>query len=441
MQAVIDSKPRRSLVEYSNAISLHKFVRSSLFLALDLPLGIIFFTVIFTLLTTSIALVVLLPFAFVLAWITIRLSDLFMRLEASRFQLMLGVDLAIPAQVIRATKLGHKQNWVRQTWADVRSPRTWGQVKYHVLMLPIGVISWSMMVLCWCVPVLLLLSPLLTQTMHGRYAELFFVQIRSGVSSIIASIIGGLLCVGAIWIVPQIVTLRTSLALRLLAQQDPTDLKARVTELESSRTAVVEAADAERRRIERDLHDGAQQRLVAVAMDLGMARKKLQNNTAVPDDVRTLIDNAHDEAKRAITELRNVARGIYPTILEDRGLSAAVSALAGRCPMPVDVKLQTDPRPSRAVEAVMYYVIAESLTNIAKHAHASQVHIESAVNGNRIKLTISDNGAGGAKVGPAGGFGGGLAGLRDRVHAVDGTFIVRSPINGPTVVSVELPCG
>jgi signal transduction histidine kinase len=222
-------------------------------------------------------------------------------------------------------------------------------------------------------------------------------------------------------------------ARRLLAP--PSDLAARVTELERSRERVVDAAEAERRRIERDLHDGAQQRLVALAMELGRAKTKFADDV---DAARDLVDQAHAEAKAALTELRNLVRGVHPPVLTDRGLDAALSGLAALSPVPVDVQVDVPVRPKAAVEAVAYFVVAEALTNVAKHSRAQ--HATVVVEGHgypgTLNVVITDDGIGGADAGSAG-----LAGLADRVSGVDGTLSVESPSGGPTVISAVLPCG
>jgi signal transduction histidine kinase len=196
----------------------------------------------------------------------------------------------------------------------------------------------------------------------------------------------------------------------------------------------VDVAAAERRRIERDLHDGAQQRLVALAMDLGMAREKFAGD---PQAARTLLDEAHDEAKRALAELRNLARGIHPAVLTDRGLDAAVSALAARSPVPVEVDIDLHDRPPGAIESTAYFVVAEALANVAKHAAATHAQVRITKEGGRLVVEVRDDGVGGAD--PAGGSG--LTGLADRVASIDGRLTVASPQGGPTVVRTELPCG
>jgi len=213
----------------------------------------------------------------------------------------------------------------------------------------------------------------------------------------------------------------------------PNRLQQQVTELTESRAGVVDAADAERRRIERDLHDGAQERLVSLAMNLGLARASL---TDLPDEARQVIVTAHEEAKEALAELRTLVRGLHPAILDDRGLDAALSGIAARAPFPVALRVRGTGRRSPTVEAVAYFMVAEALANITKHARASRAEIEVSWEGDMLRVRVTDDGAGGAD--PARGTG--LAGLAQRVRSVDGTLTLSSPAGGPTVVSAELPC-
>ncbi|PWI41377.1 histidine kinase [Streptomyces sp. ICBB 8177] len=222
----------------------------------------------------------------------------------------------------------------------------------------------------------------------------------------------------------------------LLGPSRTEKLARRVADLAESRAGVLDAADAERRRIERDLHDGAQQRLVSLAVNLGLARATLGD---LPEDARRVIDEAHREAKEAIAELNNLVRGLHPAVLEDRGLDAALSGVAARLPVPVRVAVDLPRRPSPTVEAVAYFVVSEALTNVVKHAQATRADVTVERIGETLLVVVADDGAGGADLAAAGG-GTGLAGLAKRVASVDGTFSCRSPAGGPTVITVELPC-
>ncbi|OLR90246.1 sensor histidine kinase [Actinokineospora bangkokensis] len=238
----------------------------------------------------------------------------------------------------------------------------------------------------------------------------------------------------ALWVAPRVAWLHARFAGAMLGADRVAEQAARADRLQASRARGVDAAEAERRRIERDLHDGAQQRLVAVAMGLGRAKGKFDDD---PDAARALVEEAHADAKLAVAELRDLARGIYPAVLGDRGLDAALSSLAARSPVPVAVEVVVDPRPPAAVESTAYFIVGESLTNIAKHAGATRVGVrvwreESGV----VVVEVVDNGVGGAEVRA----GGGLAGLADRAATIDGVMTVVSPVGGPTVVRADLPC-
>jgi signal transduction histidine kinase len=213
----------------------------------------------------------------------------------------------------------------------------------------------------------------------------------------------------------------------------PNRLQRRLADLTESRAGVMDAADAERRRIERDLHDGAQQRLMSLAMNLGLARAGLPD---LPDEAKRVIVDAHEDAKEALAELRALVRGLHPAVLDDRGLDAALSGIAARASVPVRLHVDMPHRASPTVEAVAYFMVAEALANIAKHAHATRAGIEVRRHGDVLTVTVTDDGIGGAD--PSRGTG--LDGLAHRVRSVDGTLSVSSPAGGPTSVTAELPC-
>ncbi|MDK1472971.1 sensor domain-containing protein [Streptomyces sp. 549] len=213
----------------------------------------------------------------------------------------------------------------------------------------------------------------------------------------------------------------------------PSDgLELRIAELESDRVTVTDTASADLRRIERDLHDGAQARLVALAMDLGLAKEKL---TEDPEAAARMVDEAHGEVKAALTELRDLARGIHPAILTDRGLDAALSSLAARCTIPVTVTVDTTTRPAPAIESITYFTASELLQNISKHANAHHATLDLWRTDNRLLLQVTDNGQGGATAH----HGTGLAGLAERLDSVDGHLLIHSPPGGPTTITAGLP--
>ena len=228
-------------------------------------------------------------------------------------------------------------------------------------------------------------------------------------------------------------TVGAAAALRLENERLDAELRAKLEELRDSRARIVQATDSERRRIERDLHDGAQQRLVALSITLRLARQKVD---ADPAQAAALLDEATEELATATEELRELARGIHPAVLTDRGLGAAVDALAGRAPLPVELLALPDERLPAPIESAAYFVVAEALTNVAKYAQATRASVEVARENGRVTVEVRDDGVGGAD--PAAGSG--LRGLSDRVAALDGRLDVDSPPGAGTVVHAELPC-
>ncbi|WP_234361520.1 sensor histidine kinase [Plantactinospora sp. BB1] len=221
------------------------------------------------------------------------------------------------------------------------------------------------------------------------------------------------------------------LARRFLGPNGREALERRITELATSRAGVVAAVDAERRRIERDLHDGVQQRLVALGMLVGRARRATD-----PARAAELLRQAHEESGRVIDDLREVAWRVYPTALDNLGLADALARVAEHAGLPVRIDHRLTVRPARAVETAAYFVVSEAVTNAAKHSRASRVDVEVAVRDGRLVVTVVDDGVGGADP-----TGGGLSGLARRVAALDGRLRVASPVGGPTTVVAELPCG
>jgi signal transduction histidine kinase len=218
----------------------------------------------------------------------------------------------------------------------------------------------------------------------------------------------------------------------LICGVDITERKLQADELRASRARIVEAGDAERRRLERNLHDGAQQRLVSLSLALRLAQARLRDD---PDGAETLLAGAADELTQAIGELRELARGIHPAVLTDRGLSAALEALAARAPLPVELSTSLDDPLPGPVEAAAYYVVAEALTNVAKYAEASAVQVRAERQNGRVSVEVADDGVGGAD--PA--RGSGLRGLADRVEALDGLLEVESAAGGGTRITAVIP--
>jgi signal transduction histidine kinase len=360
--------------------------------------------------------------------LTLRLTGWFARAERARFALLLGVR--IPAWPT-GTRAGYRWGLVPR-WRMFTERATWGEIGYAFLRLPVSAVSVTVSIGVWALGLTMLALPFYNHYLPSGGAR-FGDTVLRGSAVTWVSAIGLAVVIAAPQLTRGLATADAAMSRRLLGP--PSDLAARVREVEISRERVVDAAEGERRRMERDLHDGAQQRLVALAMDLGRAQAKFADD---PDGARVLVDQAHAQAKEALLELRNLVRGVHPPVLTERGLDAALSGLAALCPIPVDVHVDVPVRPRSAVEAVAYFMVAEALTNVAKHSRASQakVVVEGRGYPGTLTVMISDDGIGGADPG-----GSGLSGLADRVSGVDGRLSVESPSGGPTIIAAELPCG
>ncbi len=235
---------------------------------------------------------------------------------------------------------------------------------------------------------------------------------------------------GSFWPVWPIAVIALALGLEAITRGKKDE--ARVEELTQTRAGAVEAAETQLRRIERDLHDGAQARLVALGMNIGLAEQQLEKD---PEKAQEHLAEARKAAGAALQELRDLARGIHPPILADRGLDAAIRALAAHAAVPVSVDVELAERPPAAVETAAYFVAAEGLANALKHAQASRIDIDVHKRDDAIVVRVLDDGRGGVSE-----AGGGLHGLRQRVEALDGSLRIASPDGGPTVIEAVLPC-
>jgi signal transduction histidine kinase len=324
----------------------------------------------------------------------------------------------------------------------VRSRAMWRQVCYHVLAAPALAVAAAIAVGTWLASVSYALVyayawglPPGTMMYRGMYADpsaTHLPRILGLQVDIWLTVAGVAGLFAAPWLTAGVVALDVRVSRTLLGPSRTEELQHRVEQLTKTRAGAVDAADAERRRLERDLHDGTQQRLVALAMNLGMAR--IEATTA--EGARQAIADAHEEAKAALAELRDLIRGLHPAVLEDRGLDAALSGVAARMPIPVRLTVDLPRRPAPVIEAVAYFVVSEGLANIAKHAQASQAEVVVTRAGDRLHVIVSDDGVGGANAAR----GTGIVGLARRAASVDGTFEILSPPGGPTLLTVDLPC-
>ncbi|MFL6075093.1 MAG: sensor histidine kinase [Mycobacteriales bacterium] len=310
--------------------------------------------------------------------------------------------------------------------ARLREQATWRELAYAVLL---ATVAWPVALAAagaaLIVPGMLLSAPVIV----GLGGEPFGGRVSGGEA--VAALPLGLVALPlAAYLVTLVAAGQGALARALLSPREA-ELGERVVELTRSRARLVDAFAAERRRIERDLHDGAQQRIVSLSMTLGLARLDLPSGPAAD-----LVAQAHEQAKLALAELRELIHGIHPPVLTDRGLPAAVADVAGRSPVPVDVAVELPRRLPEAVEAAGYFAVSEALANVAKHSGARRALVTGRLEEDRLVLEVRDDGAGGAVASPAGG----LAGLADRVAVVNGRLSLFSPPGGPTVLRVEIPC-
>jgi signal transduction histidine kinase len=388
--------------------------------------GVVTFTVVLAGLVTGIALIpVFLAGVPVLAgtlWACLWMG----RAERGRFALLLDTD--IPAGPLP----GGGRGWLRRMWAPLTSAAAWRSALYGLIRFPLSTLQFVLVTVMWSTGLVLITAPAYVGALPGGGAHIDGHLIRYP-GSLTAAVLAGLVLLLASPALTRGMAAADAAVARALLGSGREELTARIGELETSRAKVMDAAEVERMRIERDLHDGAQQRLVSLAMELGRAKAKFGTD---PEAAAAIVGQAHEQAKEALVELRNLVRGVHPPVLSDRGLDAALSGLAALSPVPVTVSVELPARPPAAIEAIAYFVVAEALTNIAKHAHAHHARVLVVGVADQLSVEITDDGVGGAD--PAGQ---GLSGLAARVAGVDGQFRVTSPAGGPTTVEVTLPCG
>ncbi len=371
---------------------------------------------------------IVVPLAAIGVWVLFLVGHGLAQLERSRHDAYTGLRLDDPNLGLSGTSA-----WARFL-ERLRSPARWRELLYLLLRLPVSAVLMSLALVAWAGGMTLTMMPFYVDDLPSGAAELYLFSIGPGIASWLAAVVGlAILFQLAPWATVALARADLAFGRSLLAHGSRTEMEEQVVRLESSRVAAVDSAEAERRRIERDLHDGAQQRLIAAAMDLGVARERLVTD---PEAGRLLVDHAHDEVKAALRELRDLVRGIHPVILEDRGLDAALSAVVARSTVPVELTVQVEPRPSPAVESAAYFIVCEALANVARHAAAHQASVRIERLGDRLRLNVHDDGQGGADPNR----GTGLTGLAERVDALGGVWRLRSPAGGPTDIEVELPC-
>ncbi|MGH9088424.1 MAG: sensor histidine kinase [Acidimicrobiales bacterium] len=397
--------------------------------ALDIPFGFAIGLVVASVTGLSVGLAVTFVLAIPLLWLTFTVAEQLGRFERARAAALLDVELAAPHPPLRSS------TWGGRLRERLGTGSRWRELLYLVVGIPFQGALGFVVLGTWTISIILVALPTYIGHTAGDTVGVGPLQVQ-GLGDALGGMALGL--VGLAVLAPRLtvglVDVDRAVVRLLLGPRRGDELERRVGELEVSRGAALDQAEAERRRIERDLHDGAQQRLVALAMDLSRARERFD---ADPARARQLLESAHEEAKAALVELRNLARGVHPAVLAERGLDAALASVVARCPLPVSLSVDIMDRPPPTVESAAYFVVAESLTNVAKHAEAGAVAVVVALQERRLLIEVRDDGRGGARVAP----GGGLGGLSDRVTALGGWMRVLSPPGGPTSVLVELPCG
>lgn len=356
--------------------------------------------------------------------------------ERVRSEAVFGMGIGVPPR--RLSHYEGFQRWAHQLWMDISSARFWKSAAHHYLRMVYDAVVTG---LALALLVFAFMAPAAAIAIGNSDTEAGLSFVPTPVAWLLA--VAAL--AAAVALVVFAPTLDATIDRWLLSPSPTAALQYQVSALADAREGAVTSAQTERHRIERDLHDSVQPRLVSLAMTIGLAQTKLDSDLPT---AKALIREAHDDAKSALVELRNVVRGIAPTILSDRGLDAALSSVVQRAAnsgVPTTLSVHLPRRLPDEVEACAYFVVAESLTNVTRHAGAAQaaVTVRLDESANQLHVNVFDDGRGGARVIEDDGDmeGTGLRGLGERVRAARGTFSVVSPVTGPTVVNAVLPCG
>jgi signal transduction histidine kinase len=392
------------------------------YLLLTLPLGAIYFGVLVAGLASAVggAIIIGIPLFVGLMFMWRALA----RFERRLLRRLLDVRIENPYRTpVSATRLGRIRD-------RVTDPATWKDLAYLLLLLPMGLVSFTVVV-CLCGTAIGLLTVAAWGPAVPDGVDIGLVHVDSVAKGLLVLPLALPTWLLFVLAVRGLVNLHSGIARALLSASPDPVLAARVTALQDSRARIIAAADAERRRLERDLHDGAQQRLVATSMSLGMAKRRLDRG----EDARELVAGAEEELHAAIAELRDLARGIHPAVLTDRGLAAALRDLAQRSRVPVELDELPEERLPGPVEAAAYFTVSEALTNVAKYAQASVAKVGVRTTADQLEVLVSDDGVGGA----VRDRGSGLRGLADRLGALGGDVDVLSPPGHGTRLHATIP--
>ncbi|HEX7951001.1 MAG TPA: sensor domain-containing protein [Candidatus Limnocylindrales bacterium] len=346
------------------------------------------------------------------------------------------VSLGSPDRLLAHPYRSRRGGLVELIKAEFADENRWRDVLYVAVNFPLSIIEFLVVATVWTLALWLLTTPIWYDGVVGATMPGFLGAIAGhDAAAISARTLAGaaLLPVGAS-ISQLVLALHRGVVVALLCTSESSELRRQVETLRESRSAVLDVEASELHRIERDLHDGAQQRLVMLTIDLGLASERIDTD---PDGARQLLLEGQDQARQALAELRDLVRGIAPSILLDRGLVPAISSITARGPVPTSVRSELPPgeRLPAAIERAAYFVAAEALANVAKHSGARHCEVRCRREGSSLVVEVWDDGVGGAMAEP----GGGLAGLAGRVAGVDGRFSLSSPAGGPTLARAELP--
>lgn len=428
----------------AGAMSTHRLPRPNwrqlrrdlVFLLLDFPIAVAAFIVVITGLAVGLGMLII--------WVGIPILVLTLVIargfaELERFRIRACESRPLPPTYYRT----NSANLAGRLFALLRDPQYWRDVAHAVVAFPIRVATWAI-AFAWTASAVGGISYLAwgwwaeTQPDNESLWNLLGIDsVPAGV--FLQTLLGLVFLVTLPYVARGMVGVDTTLGRLLLTNPGAAEnaaLRARAKQLQMSRAAAAEAEAITLRMVERDIHDGPQQRLVRTTMDLKAAQRRLDDD---PDAARPLVDQALSQAKEALAELRALSRGVAPPILADRGLEAALSAAAARCPIPVDIEVSLggEDRLPAPAENAAYYTVTEALTNVAKHSAATSATVSVARVGDVLHVQVEDDGIGGAHIGK----GHGLAGLADRLAGLDGTFQLHSPLRGGTIVSAQIPVG
>lgn len=392
----------------------HSFVDALLYNLIGFPVGLVWFVALVVLGSLSFGLMPVL-FGIIVLTVTLRMVA-----GAANFERGL-LESVLDEKIEPASRTPRTNDLVDWIMGPIGDSSYWREVLFLLLRFPFGLVGFVVSIIAISFPPTALSTVFWGWWVFGLSGTI--IMLLAGVASLML----------AQFVIRGVARMQCHLAHALLGPST-TQLSRRAVRAETRRDQSLEAAEAERRRIERDLHDGAQARLSTVALDLGRAKRKIEQG-ADTEEVVAAIDSAHRDAKEAIVELRNLARGIHPAVLTDRGLDAALSEVVTRCAVPIHLNVALARRPSAPIESAAYFAVSELVTNITNHSSARNAWINVEGTANTLTIAVSDDGVGGVDVG----LGTGIAGLERRIEALGGSLSVDSPLGEGTNVLIELP--